>query len=92
MTRDARYLSVENPDNGAEVEFLSENVSLTATIINGKLEIVVKMTHGSTAEERENSSTWLGRDVDGHLRDGAAVRAESRGSRSLPGRPRGAGN
>jgi hypothetical protein len=53
-----RYLTIENPDTSATVDFLSEDVAVEVTIENGKLRIVAKMMHGKTAPQRRNSSSW----------------------------------
>ena len=51
MSRD-RYLSIEAPDSKATVDFLSHGVAVEIDVADGKVRVVVKMSHG------EDASTW----------------------------------
>jgi len=47
-----RYLSVENPDNKATVDFLSEHVAVDVTVADGQIQVEAHAMQG------EDSYTW----------------------------------
>lgn len=47
-----RILTVERPDVKGTIDFLSDGVSVTAEIVDGKIRVVVRASHG------EDASTW----------------------------------
>ena len=53
-----RVLIIERPDVRGTIDFLSDRVSVTATIEDGKIRVVVKADHG------EDASTWDEHDVE----------------------------
>ena len=53
-----RVLMIERPETTACVDFLSEGVAVELSIEGGKLRVVAKLTHGATAAERDDASTW----------------------------------
>lgn len=60
-----RVLIVEAPEASAVVDFLSEGVTVTMTVVNGVLRVVARDSHG------ENASTWDEHEVEWPLRGGS---------------------
>lgn len=52
MPKNERYLPVERPDTKGIIDFLSDGVSVEAEVVDGKIRVTVKASHG------EDASSW----------------------------------